>query len=308
MNPSILVYRKVQPRFHQPDPPSFHPFVGGAAACSASCSSGTPRPAPGFKPRGSTRTSAGALSRTSVPVRVTSARLRAPRRGKPQAASAPYCTHKHASALGQDAAAQEPTHGSTKQGSAPACRWVVAVFVGAVAGTAQLPQQCACVGVGAVPVGRSCRPPARSCRPAGRTPPARTPLCSTTQTTTGRTAVHDGRARRWAVGSAAGSVLVGGPVPWSTNRGSRLFATRAREARRRESALTDARVTSPQGLNLGAGLVPGGARQSRGRAAAERGTAAEPTTARARRKVYRLGHFVCFFDSCSLTSNCNTDD
>ena len=138
-------------------------------------------------------------------MRVTSARLRAPRRGKPQAASAPYCTHKHASALGQDAAAQEPTHGSTKQGSAPACRWVVAVFVGAVAGTAQLPQQCACVGVGAVPVGRSCRPPARSCRPAGRTPPARTPLCSTTQTTTGRTAVHGGRARRWAAGSAAGS-------------------------------------------------------------------------------------------------------
>ena len=100
--------------------------------------------------------------------------------------------------------------------------------------------------------------------------------------------------------------VVGGPVPWSTNRGSRLFATREREARRRESALTDARVTSPQGLNLGAGLVPGGARQSGGGAAAERGR--EPTTARARRKVYRLGQFVCFFDSCSLTSNCNTDD
>ena len=251
MNPSILVYRKVQPRFHQPDPPSFHPCVGGAAACSASCSSGTPRPAPGFKPRGSTRTSAGALSRTSVPVRVTSARLRAPRRGKPQAASAPYCTHKHASALGQDAAAQKPTHGSTKQGSAPACRWVVAVFVGAVAGTAQLPQQCACVGVGAVPVGRSCRPPARSCRPAGRTPPARTPLCSTTQTTTGRTAVHDGRARRWAVGSAAGV----GCGRWARPVVDQPWQSALRNARERGAPPRERTDRRP--CDIPAGLEPG---------------------------------------------------
>jgi hypothetical protein len=68
-----------------------------------------------------------------------------------------------------------------------------------------------------------------------------------------------GGGRLWSVGRAVVAL-----APWLTNRGSRLFATREREARRRESALTDDRVTSPQGLNLGAGLVPGGARQSGG--------------------------------------------
>ena len=171
------------------------------------------------------------------------------------------------------------------------------MFVGAVAGTAQLPQQCAC--------GRRCRScrsflsAARSFLSAGRSHAA---------------LLHDADDHRTHGSTRRKSAPVGGGIggggrlwsvgrPWLTNRGSRLFATREREARRRESALTDARVTSPQGLNLGAGLVPGGARQSGGGAAAERGTAAEPTTARARRKVYRLGHFVClrFFDSCSLT-------
>ena len=150
-----------------------------------------------------------------------------------------------------------------------------------------------------VPVGRPLVPVGR---PVARRPLARRSAPRRRRPQDARQYTTEERAGgRWD--RRRGSVVVGGPVPWSTNRGSRLFATREREARRRESALTDARVTSPQGLNLGAGLVPGGARQSRGRAAAERGTAAEPTTARARRKVYRLGHFVClrFFDSCSLT-------
>jgi hypothetical protein len=238
MNSSILVYRKVQPRSHQaPFPLSTHSLVvlPGRLLClllfwytKASSRVQAPGEHTNF------------CRRSLSHVRPRARDLRAPacpsaRQAASGVGSVLY--EQHASALGQDAAAQEPTHGSTKQGSAPACRWVVAVFVGAVAGTAQLPQQCACVGVGAVPVGRSCRPPARSCRPAGRTPPARTPLCSTTQTTTGRTAVHDGRARRWAVGSAAGVGCV-----WSVgpSRGRPTVAVgssqRARERRAAERA------------------------------------------------------------------------
>ena len=233
MNSSILVYRKVQPRSHQaPFPLSTHSLVvlPGRLLClllfwytKASSRVQAPGEHTNF------------CRRSLSHVRPRARDLRAPacpsaRQAASGVGSVLY--EQHASALGQDAAAQEPTHGSTKQGSAPACRWVVAVFVGAVAGTAQLPQQCACVGVGAVPVGRSCRPPARSCRPAGRTP-----LCSTTQTTTGRTAVHDGRARRWAVGSAAGVGCV-----WSVgpSRGRPTVAVgssqRARERRAAERA------------------------------------------------------------------------
>ena len=303
MNSSILVYRKVQPRSHQPPLPlSTHSLVvlPGRLLClllfwytKASSRVQAPGEHTNF------------CRRSLSHVRPRARDLRAPacpsaRQAASGVGSVLY--EQHASALGQDAAAQEPTHGSTKQGSAPACRWVVAVFVGAVAGTAQLPQQCAC--------GRRCRScrsflsAARSFLSAGRSHAALLHDADDHRT-------HGSTRRKSApvgggIGGGGRLRVVGGPVPWSTNRGSRLFATREREARRRESALTDARVTSPQGLNLGAGLVPGGARQSGGGAAAERGR--EPTTARARRKVYRLGQFVCFFDSCSLTSNCNTDD
>ena len=159
-----------------------------------------------------------------------------------------------------------------------------------------------------VTVRRSCRF-VLSVAPPARTPPARSLAALLHDADGHRT---HGSTRRKSAPVAGG---IGGGVgrgrPWSCDVwlvavALRLFAPCEREARHRQSALTDARVTSPQGLNLGAGLVPGGARQSGGGAAAERGR--EPTTARARRKVYRLGQFVCFFDSCSLTSNCNTDD
>ena len=99
-------------------------------------------------------------------------------------------------------------------------------------------------------------------------------------------------------------VVVGGPVPWSTNRGSRLFATREREARRRESALTDARVTSPQGLNLGAGLVPGGARQSGGGA----GYGGRDVHGGAERHKLVTRSVRILLRQMRSGSNCNTDD
>ena len=154
-----------------------------------------------------------------------------------------------------------------------------------------------------VPVGSCCL----LRRPLARRPLARTPLCSTTQTATGRTAVQDGRARRWAVGSAAGSAVVGRGRScdvWLVAVALRLFAPCEREARHRQSALTDARVTSPQGLNLGAGLVPGGARQSGGGA----GYGGRDVHGGAERHKLVTRSVRILLRQMRSASNCNTDD
>ena len=239
MNSSILVYRKVQPRSHQaPFPLSTHSLVvlPGRLLClllfwytKASSRVQAPGEHTNF------------CRRSLSHVRPRARDLRAPacppaRQAASGVGSVLY--EQHASALGQDAARSGRTQPHRNQRTAAQSKgarrrvggWWRCSLGRSQARPSYLSN--ALVGVGAVPVGRSCRPPARSCRPAGRTP-----LCSTTQTTTGRTAVHDGRARRWAVGSAAGVGCV-----WSVgpSRGRPTVAVgssqRARERRAAERA------------------------------------------------------------------------
>ena len=134
--------------------------------------------------------------------------------------------------------------------------------------------------------------------------PARTPLCSTTQAAIGRTAAHDGRARR--------CLCVGrqdrrqpGPVMWpsfflclSFGRSIGRPGARERRTAERASALTDARVTTtPKGLNLGAGLVPG----VRGRAAAGESGARRRTSA-SQQRLYKCTVAKAEFPSSLSTS------
>jgi len=226
----------------------------------------------------SARTSLGALSLArpaprACPPRALPRPIR--RRNRPSQFGK---THTHSTAApsrplasAYDPAAQQPAQGSTMQ-------------AGAVGGVGGLGGRWRCSSGPRYLERRHCVPllfvngPSVVCF----APPARTPLCFTTQAAIGRTAAHDGRARR--------CLCVGrrdrrqpGPVMWpsfflclSFGRSIGRPGARERRTAERASALTDARVaTTPKGLNLGAGLVPG----VRGRAAAGESGARRRTSA-----------------------------
>ena len=316
MNSSILVYRKVQPRSHQaPFPLSTHSLVvlPGRLLClllfwytKASSRVQAPGEHTNF------------CRRSLSHVRPRARDLRAPacpsaRQAASGVGSVLY--EQHASALGQDAARSGRTQPHRNQRTAAQSKgarrrvggWWRCSLGRSQARPSYLSNALAWASVpflSVVPVGRPLVPVGR---PVARRPLARRSAPRRRRPQDARQYTTEERAGgRWD--RRRGSVACGRwarPVvdqPWQ----SALRNARERGAPPRER--TDRRPCDiPTGLEPGRWpCVPGGARQSGGGAAAERGR--EPTTARARRKVYRLGQFVCFFDSCSLTSNCNTDD
>ena len=256
-------------------PPSLPPIAPRRPLC-CSCSFGTPRPAPEFESRGE-RERLSAFSLSYVRPRVPAFHAPAPGRSGDAAGlrtnvystNTEHCTTAPSRPLASayDPAAQQPAHGSTMQ-------------AGAVGGVGGLGGGWRC----------SCGPRYLACVPMlfVHRPVVVFPVCTARSHAA---LLHDaggyrshGSTRRKstpvcvcrAVGSAAAvkSCHVTHLLRSSFHEVGRS-AGRELNVHRRESALADARVITPKGLNLGAGLVPGG----RGRAAAGESGARRRTSA-----------------------------
>jgi hypothetical protein len=256
-------------------PPSLPPIAPRRPLC-CSCSFGTPRPAPEFESRGE-RERLSAFSLSYVRPRVPAFHAPAPgRSGDAAGLRTNMYKHRtlHNSALAPARFGIRPSStatGARQHNAGGRGGWGggagrgVAVFV-----RSQVPRMCA--DVVCTPAGGrfSClhRPLARrraallhdagGYRSHGSTRRKSTPVCVCR-----------------AVGSAAAvrSGYVTGLLRSSFCEVGRSAGSE-RDAQRQESALADARVITPKGLNLGAGLVPGG----RGRAAADGDRSATPNS------------------------------